>query len=345
MQKAETTSTTSQADIVAQILAHRWISLATLAVAPASVGSSGLAIGATTFGTGAQVLLDGDRLSIIRDGWRLESYRRFRPLVYYAAFGRDEVFDCLRIAVTTLFEFGGYDGEVLLLTDDGHRDWPASLPERYRDRVTVRTFASGDMLDWTLARYRIVDMPELRAFRPVLYLDIDIVCNAPIGALLQRLAVSTVLHAPVENPVMTPEDYYGASLLTKDGVSVSPKRPGFSTGVMGFPDVATVQHIFALVPKLAEAYAQRVGSRTAFDCYDQPFTNYAAVKSNPVELSLLRQFLDNQWYWLARPTTRRGLLHLTGGTDQAVPKLKALTEYVSALRATEQSTVTNAGAE
>jgi hypothetical protein len=315
------------------IVGQRWISQGNLAIGTASVGTEGLSIGPTCFGTEAQVSLSGDRLTIIREGWRLDAYRRYRPLVYYAAFGRDEVFDCLRQALASLFEFGAYDGEVLLLTDRAHETWTHDLDPAIRDRVTVRIVEAQDMLDWMLARYRIAAMAEFAAYRPLLYLDIDVVANAPLTRLLQRLAVSTLLHAPAENSVIHPADYYGASLLAADGVAVPAERPGFSAGIMGFPDLATAAPLFALVPDLAEAYARRIGSRTRFACFDQPFANYAAVKSGGVELRLLREFLDNRWFWLDRPTARRGLVHFTGGADKPGEKRAAMAAYLDSLRA------------
>jgi hypothetical protein len=139
-------------DVVATIAADRWVSRVTQTVAPVEITRDGFTIGSKTFPIASRLMLEGHRLDIIYDGWRLDSFWRYRPLIYYAAFGQDEVFGCLRIAIESLFEFGDYDGDVLLITDHTHATWPATLPEPWRGRVHVRTLPDGDLLAWTLAR-------------------------------------------------------------------------------------------------------------------------------------------------------------------------------------------------
>ncbi len=323
----------NEADLVRSLTAGRWLSCATLAVGAVAAGPQGLSVLGRPVGAGARVSLDGDRLSVVRDGWRLDAFVRYRPLVYYAAFGADAVFDCLRIAVQSLFEFGRYDGEVLVLTDAAHLSWPDCLPADLRGHVRTRAAQGADMLDWTLARYGIAATEGLAHHRPFLYLDADMACDGPIDPLLRRLAISPLLHAVGENAVTRAEDWYGASLLAADGVAVAADRPGFSTGALGFATLPTARTMFDLVPRLARGHATGSGTRDAFDCYDQPFANYAAIKLGGVETTLLGRYLDNRYYWLDRAPARRGLAHFTGGTRAAGAKQAAMGAYVEALRA------------
>ena len=311
---------------------ERWLSLRTLDVVTPDVEQGVLTMGAMSFPPNAQVERDGDRLVVLHDGWRLERFIRYRPLVYFAVFGEPAAFACLRLALTSLFEFGGYDGDVLVLTDEAHLDLATGLPEAWRARIATRPLDAADMLDWTLARYRLVEMPEFSRYRPYLYLDIDVVANAGIALLLKRLAISEMLHAPAENAVMSPDQSYGAALFLADGLDLPREVRGFSTGLMGFPDIATVASLFTRVPRLALAYAQQAGRRDTFGCYDQPFANYAAIKTSRLELTLFDRFLDNRWYWYERLAERRGLTHFTGGTSHAAPKSEVMAAYLQHLR-------------
>ncbi len=322
----------NEAAFLHAVMQDRWLSMSTLALGVADMGPQGLAVLGRPVGPGAHVNLEGDRLNVVRDGWRLEAFVRYRPLVYYAAFGAGSVFDCLRIAIESLFEFGGYDGDVLVLTDAAHLSWPDCLPEAVRPRVRMHQADASDMLDWTLARYGAAALPALARHRPFLYLDVDMVCDAPIDPLLRVLALSPLVHAPGENAVTRPENWYCASLLIEDGISVPPERQGFSTGALGFADQGVARTLFSLVPQLARNHAARSGKRDAFDCYDQPFANYAAIKLGGVETALFGRHLDNRYYWLERPPERRGLAHFTGGAVAAGAKLRAMSAYVDALR-------------
>jgi hypothetical protein len=178
-------------------------------------------------------------------------------------------------------------------------------------------------------------MPELARYRPILYLDIDVVCDAKLDALLHRLAVSRNFHAPSENVLMRPEDWYGASLVTEDGLTVAPNHPGFTTGIMGFAAIDTIRQLFTLVTEVADGFVAKTGERTKH--VEQPFANYAVLKSAAAELTLLHNYLDNRWYWLERPMARRGLAHFSGGTDGAPAKLPAMMSYVEKLRAAATS--------
>ncbi len=314
------------------IAAERWLSLSTLAVAGARITPHALTIGNAVFGAGSQVALNGNELRVTRDGWRVDAFTRYRPLVYYAAFGPEDVFACLRLAVGSLFEFGAYDGEVIVLTDGQHATLTDGWPEPLRAMVRVQAVAGDDMLDWTLARYRAIGLGILQQHRPCLYLDTDMVCDGPIGGLLARLALAPTLQAAAENLLSRPEDWYGASLFAADGVTLQADLRGFSTGALGFAEPSMVRDLFTLVATMAESHAARSGQRDAFSCYDQPFANYAAVKLGGVGTGLIDRFLDNRHYWLQRPPARRGLAHFTGGTGAAAAKLAAMTAYVAALR-------------
>ena len=53
---------------------------------------------------------------LLHAGWRVASFRLFRPLAYFAAFSAPEIFECLRLAVSSLIEHGKWRWDVLVLT-------------------------------------------------------------------------------------------------------------------------------------------------------------------------------------------------------------------------------------
>ena len=70
------------------------------------------------------------RLTLLRDGWRIEQICQYRPLIYYAAFDRPEILEQLAISVRSLIEFGRYQGPIVVLTDHSPEAWPGSCRRR-----------------------------------------------------------------------------------------------------------------------------------------------------------------------------------------------------------------------
>jgi hypothetical protein len=127
---------------------------------------------------------------VLRDGWKLAgTLRLFRPLIYYTAFGRQAIFEQLRLSLRSLIEFGGYTGDVHVISDRPAADILALAPPALRGRLTVQPFAGMDYWDFAFARLHLPDWAEAAAFRPIIYVDTDIVFDRPVETLLKDIAL------------------------------------------------------------------------------------------------------------------------------------------------------------
>ena len=274
-------------------------------------------------------------LFLFHDDWKIRHYVLYRPLAYLAAYGREDIFQSAEIAIRSLFDHGQWDGDVLLITDAAHREFPDRLPAPMRERTIVAVLPAHDVLDYTLARYKIADLPEAASYRPLLYIDTDIVCDAPLHALTRAAAVSPALHACMELPIGHPDDFYGVSLLQADGVAFDPGAPGFSSGTLVFRDVESQRALFAAIVDTAYRVAAFADRRDAFEYFDQPIFNYVAYKAGAVDGTLLEQFVRihiNSQSALTEPVGK-GLVHFAGGVGNSLPKLTHMTRYMELLDA------------
>ena len=274
-------------------------------------------------------------LFLCHDDWKIRHYVLYRPLVYLAAFGRHDIFQSAEIAIRSLFDHGQWDGDVLLITDAEHRDFPARLPAAMRARTIVAIVPAHDVLDYTLARYKVVDLPEAAPYQPILYIDTDIVCDAPLHALTRATLASPQLHACPEFPLGRPGDFYGQSMLTADGVDFDPAQPGFSSGTLAFRDVETQRTVFRTIVATAYRVASLADRRDVFEYFDQPIFNYVTYKARAVSGSLLENFLRiyiNNQPPLTEPVGK-GLVHFAGGVGNAEPKLTHMMRYLELLNA------------
>ena len=267
------------------------------------------------------------------DGWRVEHYVLFRPLAYFVAYGGDEIFQCAELAIQSLFAFGDWDGEVLVITDAGNIGFAERLPVEIRGRINVVPLPANDILDYTLARYKIADLGIREIYQPVIYMDTDIVCDAPVRTVLQAIAASGDLQAWPEFPLGHPGDYYGQSLLEAERIAYDRNQSGFSSGIFAFRDIEEQRRLFSTIVDTAYRIAGLTGRRDAFEYYDQPMFNYVLFKTKQVIGAILKEAVElhlNHFPMLTIPV-RKGFVHFAGGVGNATPKLTHMKAYVEML--------------
>jgi hypothetical protein len=281
-----------------------------------------------------------ERFNLLHEGWRIASFAKFRPLAYICAFGPDIVLEAAWLTVASLLARGQWAHEVLIMTG------PASVttlqtmlaPFNLGARLTILGIEpANDLLDWCLARYRLAAHPLFCNCRPLLYLDADIICDAPLDRLAVQLQSSPQIHAKREGRLgegsrQSDGRWFGWRLLEADGVPFDPQAPGFSTGALGAASAATARPAYDLILSAAYARAAQTGQREP--PYDQAMAGYVLRKLGLVNLELMEHYLA-----LNRvdgpepddPTAKPplGLKHFTGGDFPA--KFAAMSAYAAHL--------------
>lgn len=322
------------------VLANRWFSCLTGAfVTPTAdpggntirIGGGQVSIAALIAATGGSGSAMPRELCLLVDGWKPERYVLFRPLAYLVAYGPEPIFQCAAWAIRALFAFGLWEGDVLLLTDAAHLDFASRLPAVMRERVRVMAMPADDVLDYTLARYKIVDVKMAEAYQPVPYLDTDIIRDAP--ARTRLTALSPELQVTPEFLLRSPDDHYGQSLLAADGVVPDRDQPGFSSGLFAFRAVSEQRWLFRMIIEAATRVTARAGNRDAYECYDQPFFNYVLHKTRSAGDTVFRDAVALHLRSLPPLTapSRKGFVHFAGGVGVAAPKLAHMMGYYEML--------------
>ena len=282
-------------------------------------------------------------LCLLHDGWKVIPLRLHRPLAYYAAFGNSRIFACLRIAVQSLLTFGHWRHDVAVLTsvEDRAAVIAAVSPLSLGERLHIITVPGGDMLDWCLARYRIEAAHIFRTHQPLLYLDTDVFCDAPLDTLCLGLAGSTKIEAKLEGALCEGEaephgHWYGWRLMTADGQPVDRLERGFSTGILGFANTGVAADAFSAIVRCAYGHAALTGNRRFFAGYDQPIANYVLRKLALPSFSLMETIAS---FCRVQPGARplpgadrpQGLVHFNGVVGDATSKQGAMENYLAHL--------------
>jgi hypothetical protein len=279
------------------------------------------------------------------DGWRVLPLKLYRPLVYYAAFGSDDIFGCLRAALVSLLAIGKWDNDIAILTrlEDVAKVNAAVADLDLGIRLQIITVPGIDILDWCLARYRIDAAEIFATHQPIIYLDVDVICDSPLNDFCLQLTHCPTIEIVPEGRLDEghPESsgqWFGWRLMAADAMAFSPSEPGFSSGILGFANKQVAQHAFSAILRSAGFHAEQCGTRHRFAGYDQPFAGYVMKKLGVMSSILLPEIarlcrVDPVRTPLPMPARPAGLAHFHGIVGDAASKRRAMEHYLVTLAA------------
>jgi hypothetical protein len=277
-----------------------------------------------------------DGFSVLFDGWKVETLTAFRPLVYFAAYGKPEAFGSLTLALQALQEFGRYDGDILIFCDRSQDQISSVIPPGLHRQVRIATAPAQDVLDTMAVKYRICDMPALAEYRPLLFLRTDVICNRPLEPLLFALLYANRICVPLEHDLMGDHNLYGANLFGADDAATKRHQRGFSTGIIGIPNTQVARRVFPTLLDSLYALARSLGTRQLSPWHDQPLVNYLLYKTGEANVELLTQLVITPVLF-DRPLAdipRIGFAHFGGGGNMGDPNLPLMRAYLDLLRNT-----------
>jgi hypothetical protein len=217
------------------------------------------------------------RFVILKDGWKIDEIILFRPLVYYCAFGDENVLGQLFASLRSLAELASYDEHVLVFTDRPRQEICERAPWISQDKLLVKNVDAHDWVGYVAGKYQILDVDEAGGFQPLAYMDPDIVFNAAATTWLIPMAVSERLTAPLESTrSLATAPSVGATLLQLD--NEQPRFAcGFNCGTIGIPNLAKHRPTLELVRRIIVNYSSLNG-RGALSWVDQEVANYVSYK-------------------------------------------------------------------
>jgi hypothetical protein len=188
--------------------------------------------------------------------------------------------------------------------------------------VAVLRCAAADRTGYLAGRLAITTWPDAWRFQPLLYVDTDIVFDAPVAPMLRAIARSSRISAPVEpKEALATSVFVGSTLLSEDGCDPGTKL-GFNSGTLGIPNLALQGKSLDLIARIMNNHASIFG-RAALPFIDQPIANYVSFKVADFDTALITPFvrLSNE---TADPAGRTGLVHYcwVGGEARRVDVMR-----------------------
>jgi hypothetical protein len=321
-------------DVLREILAARWIvrSSGAFAERPATSQYFDLCLGDLVVDLRYQVPFDLTgwpyRLTLLRDGWRVEQVCRYQPLVYYSTFGSRDALDQLVTSVRSLFEIGRYRGQIAVLTDHAPTDLAALLPTECLAQIQTIPFQPADRPGFLAARYLITDWPDAWRHQPLLYVDTDIVFDNDVTPMLHAVARSERIAAPVElSSPLAHKPSVGAALLQRDGCSPG-HMAGFNSGTLGIPNLRDHAEALRLIRRIIANHSLLYG-RELLPFADQEIANYVSFRFASFDTALISRFVRFAGHD-AHQGARCGLVHFWP-VPNAGERAQAMRDYLARL--------------
>jgi hypothetical protein len=283
------------------------------------------------------------RLTILKDGWRIDELVLYKPLIYYLAFGESSnVFEQLSLSLQSLATIGKFSGDVMIFTDRPAEDIAREAKWFSPDRILTKYIPATDWIGFVAGKYCIIEEPRAYAYQPVVYMDPDIIYNTNANSFIIEMAISDRLTAPLE--LFSPLEHapsVGASLLQLD--NAQPRFAcGFNGGTIGIPNLEKHRHTLALIRRIILNFLS-IRGRNAFPWVDQEAANYVSFKiahfdTNEISKAV-RYGRDNV---TTHPEPRSGLVHFWGVSRKNRPQV--MQEYLDKLLALDAETTSKSQA-
>ncbi len=330
-------------DWLAYVAGRSWLSATSDTVVPGtsirpangfSVQVGQITLRLTDFLTARPPSDDVDRITLHYDAWKVEQLSAWRPLIYMLAFGKDEIFESLRLSLQSLRQFGHYDGDILIFTDRMPDQIARFVPPGFEKQIKLATAPVRDVLDCMATKFRIAEIQHLAHYQPLLYLDVDVICDRPVEPVLRRIHHAGRICVALEHDLLGAHNFYGANLFAADPTARPRDTRGCSSGLIGIPDMATARRSFPAIITSLYGTARVAGNRHPSEWYDQPVVNYVLHKTDTADFTTLTPYVVTPVDVTAPLSTirRLGFAHFCGGVGNTETKLPAMRAYLDLLR-------------
>lgn len=278
--------------------------------------------------------MSGARPYEIGEGGKL--YPLYRPLICTIVYGPDEYFECLRWFLTSLDHFGKYRGEIAVISDRSPDQVLKFVPQNLHGRLVFKKETNISHL----SRYSLNDF-GFDNYSPIIYFDSDIVieneltdviyevfvsggvCVSTEAAAYPELASTSISHIRDTRRI---GNWFGLDLLSGDPDCSNENLPLANSGIIGFCN----KYDFKIVSDIVQQMYDHAEHKILVSFFgDQPFLNYALVKTG---LGVYRPLGDKCRFsalWQLGQNERRGFLHFVWARGE--DKCKQMKSYVDFL--------------
>lgn len=260
--------------------------------------------------------------------------RKYNPLIYLSVSGKDSYFECLRIAVNSIFKFGKYTGKVAIISDREEKEINYLFDNDAKNNIIYFKNSGNDPL---FERYKIFEH-DISDFSPILYLDADIVVSDDINKFLKNTPDNKSVNLYRERnkeiinidqqPHHPPENWWGMWMFGQDGEIGKTPFYCATSGIILFNNEKRVSDLFSLIENTSKITRKNMIKHFG----DQPFLNYCASQSGMLDIRYLTgKSINGSSMNILMNDPKRFLKHVSLGVGKSESKQVIMREIYNKL--------------
>jgi len=182
-----------------------------------------------------------------------------KPLVYYSVYGDSKYVEMLDLSLQSLYEFGNYRGDILILTDQ-------ALIKNLSQLEILNSFQSYDfhvlknefnIASGLLNRYSVHSYANLEQYDCVLYLDVDVLLANDISFLFKICNIKKLYVACEDEFLINSIPWFGEGIFANEEVADINTRliRSINSGIFMFNDPQIIKDLANFMKEEAVRFA------------------------------------------------------------------------------------------
>jgi hypothetical protein len=270
------------------------------------------------------------KMTLLRDGWRIVEFFLYKPAFVFTAFKSPEILKQLYIAVDSLVRYGGFQGQLLLITDQKKSDILKNLPFLDAERLLIFECQPPDWVGYVASKYLMLDQPEMQQYQPIIFSDPDMVFDSNLTRMLAAVATSDRIAAPVEHDSFLHNRVsVGAELIAEDGLNAF-HQSGINAGTLAIPNLVHHAMTLKLIANIL-MNRSKVKGREHHKWVDQEVANYVSFRTAKFDQRLISPYVRYGFKGVEeQPDMAAGVVHFFPPA-KAVAKRSTMESYLGSL--------------
>ena len=230
------------------------------------------------------------RMTLLRDGWRIVKFFLYKPAFVFTAFKSPEILKQLYIAIDSLIRHGGFEGTVLLITDQAESDILENVPSLDQKKLLIFACQPPDWVGYVASKYLMLNQPEMTQYQPIVFSDPDMVFDSNLTRMLAAVAASDRIAAPVEHDsYLRSRISVGSELIAEDGFDAF-NQSGINAGTLAIPNLIQHKATLELIANIL-VNRSKIKGREHHKWVDQEVANYVSFRTLTFDQRLVSSYV------------------------------------------------------
>lgn len=255
--------------------------------------------------------LDESTNFLLSDRLSIDAVNHLNPAIYMCCFGLESLLLMANILISSAQWFSGVKFSFIIFTDLEEEFVRSHISVSISPSVSIICLAAFGKIEKYYARYTVTQHQMMKQFQPVIYCDVDVVCNANLELLVEAMLLGHGIYCNFEE--------HGSAWSVGWFISDFPSRDQYleplsvralNSGVFGYRNYQTVADAVRVIDKISRQISRHHG--IGYLALDQGVMNYCLLKLSMINDKILAGKVINRPVGDFIDIPRIGFAHFCG---------------------------------